>query len=86
MRKKSRPAWLIPEASVWYRLWSVRLALLAAFFGTLATALPLWQAVLSPLPFAALSTFCAIGASLVRVIRQPVAEEARQADAEDKSC
>lgn len=86
MRSRRRPSWLIPEASVWHRLWSVRLALLAAFFGAMAEVLPAWQAALSPIPFAVLSTLCAIGSSMARLVRQPVAEEARKADAEGQSC
>lgn len=61
---------LIAEAKACHRLWSMRFALLAALFGALELTLPLWQGIVPPSAFAALSTLCAVSAAIARVIKQ----------------
>jgi hypothetical protein len=61
---------LIDQPSKWHRLWSLRFAILAALFGALELALPLWQDVIPQTAFAALSTLCAAAAAVSRVIKQ----------------
>lgn len=61
---------VIPEASKWHRLWSVRLAILSAALGALEIALPLWHDVIPEDSFAALSTVTAVAAAVARVIKQ----------------
>jgi hypothetical protein len=63
---------LIKEARAWHKLWSMRLAILAAVFGTLELVMPIWQSVVPESMFAALSTVSAVGAAVARVIKQGV--------------
>lgn len=57
-------------APLWHRLWSVRLALLAALVSVAGQVLPLWQPLLAPFPFAILNTVLALLAAVSRVIHQ----------------
>ena len=61
---------LIENAPAWHRLWSMRLAILAALFGALELSLPLWRGVVPESTFAMLSTFSALAAAVSRVIKQ----------------
>lgn len=61
---------LVSEAKQWHRLWSVRLAVIAAVFGALEASLPLWESTLPDGVFAAVSTACGIGVGVARVLRQ----------------
>lgn len=61
---------LIDNASKAHKLWSVRLAVIAAIFGALELALPLWSDLVPPRVFAGLSTFTIMGAAIARVFKQ----------------
>ena len=61
---------LIDQPTKWHRFWSMRFAILAAVFGALELALPLWQDVIPQTTFATLSTLCAAAAAISRVIKQ----------------
>lgn len=61
---------LTDDAPHWHKLWSVRLAILAALLASLEATLPLWQGVIPDNMFAALSTAAAAGSAVARVIRQ----------------
>lgn len=60
----------IANASKWHKMWSVRLAILSAILGALELSLPLWQGIVPPNVFAALSTITAASAAVARVIKQ----------------
>ncbi|MTD33967.1 DUF7940 domain-containing protein [Paludibacterium denitrificans] len=66
-----------PIAPVWHRLWSIRFALLSAMCGLITVLLqtgtdllPVWQAALSPMPFAILSTVFGFLSAVSRVVHQ----------------
>lgn len=61
---------LIDNHAVWHKLWSIRLAILSAFFAAIEVSLPLWNDLLPPRVFAGLATLTAIGAGIARVIKQ----------------
>lgn len=61
---------LVPEAKQSHKLWSVRLAIVAAALGAAELSLPLWGGVVSDGVFAAMSSIVAIGAAVTRVIKQ----------------
>lgn len=61
---------LVPEAKNGHKLWSVRLAIIAAALGAAELSLPLWDGVVSNGVFAAMSSVVAIGAAVARVIKQ----------------
>lgn len=61
---------LIPESRKAYKLWSVRLAVIAAALAALEASLPLWEGVVPDNVFAALSSITGIAAAVARVIRQ----------------
>lgn len=61
---------LVPEARKAHRLWSVRLAVVAAALGAAEAALPLWGNVLPDGAFAALSSVVGVAAAVARVVRQ----------------
>jgi hypothetical protein len=52
-------------------LWSVRFALLSAFFGVAEMVLPQLQSFIPPLWFAGLSVVTALAAAVSRIIAQP---------------
>lgn len=60
----------IRNARKWHKMWSVRLAILSAALGALELSLPLWQGIVPPNVFAALSTITAASAAVARVIKQ----------------
>jgi len=57
------------------RLWSIRLALLAAALGAMEVALPLFQTVIPPMWFGVASVVVGIGSAIARLIAQPRARE-----------
>jgi len=61
---------LVPEAKQAGKLWSIRLAVVAAALGAAELSLPLWDGVVSDGVFAAMSSVVAIGAAVARVIKQ----------------
>lgn len=61
---------LTNDAKQWHRLWSVRLAAIAAGLAALEATLPLWSDVVPDNVFAAMSSVVAVGAAVARVIRQ----------------
>lgn len=61
---------LIPNAKQASKMWSVRLAALAAALAAAETTLPLWSGVIPDGTFAALSSGLAIAAAVARVIKQ----------------
>ncbi len=63
---------LIENPKQAHRLWSMRFAVLAALFGALELSLPLWQGIVPPSVFAALSTVSAALAAVSRVVKQNV--------------
>ena len=68
---------LIPECKRCYRLYSVQLGVLIAFFGfAQVTLLPMWQAQLSPSAYAAANSILASLLFVVRLIRQGPDQEA----------
>lgn len=61
---------LARDARKWHRLWSVRLAVIAAGLAALETTLPLWSETVPDNVFAAMSTVVAVAAAIARVIHQ----------------
>lgn len=61
---------MIPEAKQWYRLWSVRLAVLSAVMSACEALIPLWQPHIPPGVFAGLATLVGIAAAIARTIKQ----------------
>lgn len=61
----------IEGARYWHKLWSIRMALLSAGFGVVSASLPTWQPAIPPLPFAILSTACALIGAVSRLVQQP---------------
>jgi hypothetical protein len=57
--------------AIWYKLWSIRLALLAAAFGVLELALPALQDTIPHGWFAALSVLSALWGAYARLVPQP---------------
>lgn len=53
-----------------HRLWSVRLAVIAAALAALETSLPLWSGVVPDNVFAFASSAVGIAAAIARVVRQ----------------
>lgn len=61
---------LIKESKLWHRMWSVRFALLSAFFGAVELSLPLFNGVISDKIFATISLVLAICSACARVFPQ----------------
>lgn len=61
---------LTQNAKQAHKLWSVRLAILAAVMGAIEATLPLWQSALPDGVFAALASVVGVGAAVARVIKQ----------------
>lgn len=62
---------LIPEWKRCYRLYSVQLGVLMAFFGfAQVTLLPMWQAQLSPDAYATANSLLALLLFVVRLVKQ----------------
>ncbi|KAF2406685.1 hypothetical protein SAMN04490179_4522 [Pseudomonas antarctica] len=62
---------LIPEWKRCYRLYSVQLGVLIAFFGfSQVTLLPMWQAQLSPDAYATANSLLALLLFVVRLVKQ----------------
>ena len=61
---------LVPEAKQAHRLWSVRLAAIAAGLAALEASLPLWDGVVPDNVFAAASSIVGVCAAIARVVRQ----------------
>lgn len=61
---------LIPEAGKAGKMWSVRLAVLAAALGAVEATLPLWQDIIPAGLFAGLSSLVGIAAAVARVVKQ----------------
>lgn len=62
---------LIPEWKRCYRLYSVQLGVLIAFFGfAQVTLLPMWQAQLSPDAYATANSLLALLLFVVRLVKQ----------------
>ncbi|MDI5890619.1 hypothetical protein [Halomonas rhizosphaerae] len=61
---------LIPEAKRAGKLWSVRLAAIAAGLAAAEASLPLWEGMIPDGAFATLSSLVGIAAAVARVIRQ----------------
>lgn len=53
-----------------HKLWSVRLAVIAAALAALEASLPLWSGVVPDNVFAAASSAVGVAAAIARVIRQ----------------
>lgn len=63
---------LIDDASkIWHRLWSVRLAILAAVLGAIDAALPFVAPAHASPWFALLTMFVSLAAAGARMVRQP---------------
>lgn len=56
---------------VWYKLWSIRLALASAFFGILEVVLPFLQDTIPRGWFAGLSILLALWGAYARLVPQP---------------
>lgn len=69
---------LISNASKWHKLWSIRLALLSAVLAAVEASVPLWNGILAPNVFAALSGAVAVASAVARVIQQPSAHNDQQ--------
>lgn len=61
---------MIHEAKQWYRLWSVRLAVLSAGLSACEALIPLWQPHMPAGVFAALATLVGIAAAVARTVKQ----------------
>ena len=61
---------LIPESRQAAKLWSIRLAVIAAALGAAEASLPLWQGIIPDGIFAGLSSLVAVAAAVARVIKQ----------------
>lgn len=79
-----KPLTLIPHAPVWYRLWSIRLALIAALFGVAEQVLPLWTELIPANLFATLSTIAAVGSAVSRVVQQTTLPPVAVSDAPEQ--
>ena len=53
-----------------HKLWSIRLALVAAALGAIEATLPLWQSAVPDGVFAAMSSVVGIAAAVARVVKQ----------------
>jgi uncharacterized membrane protein len=60
------------------KLWSVRLALLAAVLSTVEVILPMFQEFIPRGPFAIVAAVVAIGAAVARVVAQPSLHDDQQ--------
>lgn len=63
-----------PQAGQWHRLWSLRLAVLAAALAAAQAALPLWHGLVPGWLFASLSSVVGVGAAVARVIHQQLGD------------
>lgn len=61
---------LIPDSKRAHKLWSVRLAAIAAGLAAAEASLPLWQGLVPDGVFAGLSSIVGIAAAIARVIHQ----------------
>ncbi|MBF57729.1 MAG: hypothetical protein CME80_08425 [Halomonas sp.] len=61
---------LIPNSRQASKMWSIRLAALAAALAAAETTLPLWSNVIPDGAFAALSSGLAVAAAVARVVKQ----------------
>ncbi|MEL7966370.1 hypothetical protein AAG587_08335 [Vreelandella neptunia] len=61
---------LIPNSRQASKMWSIRLAALAAALAAAETTLPLWSSVIPDGAFAALSSGLAVAAAVARVVKQ----------------
>lgn len=75
---------LIDDASVWHKLWSIRLALIAAIFAAIEATLPLWDGLLPPHIFATLATLAGLGSAISRVIKQAGLDPSDESEATDQ--
>ena len=66
---------LISNAQQASRMWSIRLAALAAALAAAETTLPLWSDIIPDGAFAALSSGLAVAAAVARVIKQAGIDE-----------
>lgn len=69
--KAWKPKYLLQDAPLWHRLWSVRIAICWAIFGGLWTALPAFQAYFPPLLFAAICIGFSLAILFARMTNQP---------------
>ena len=58
------------QAKQAHKLWSIRLALVAAALGAIEATLPLWQSAVPNGVFAAMSSVVGIAAAVARVVKQ----------------
>lgn len=61
---------LTSDAKQAHRLWSVRLAVIAAALAAMEASLPLWDGIVPDNVFAAASSAVGVAAAIARVIRQ----------------
>lgn len=61
---------LIPEASQWHKLWSIRLAILSAALSAAEVTLPMFTDIMPPGVFACLSMVVAVSAAIARTVKQ----------------
>jgi len=61
---------LVPESKKAAKLWSIRLAVIAAALGAAEASLPLWEGVVPDGAFAMASSAVAIAAAVARVVKQ----------------
>ncbi|SNY95556.1 DUF7940 domain-containing protein [Halomonas sp. hl-4] len=66
---------LIPNSRQASKMWSIRLAALAAALAAAETTLPLWSDIIPDGAFAALSSGIAVAAAVARVIKQANIDE-----------
>lgn len=61
---------LIKESKVWYKLWSIRFALMSAIFAAAELTMPLFNGVIPDQIFATISMLLAVASAASRVIKQ----------------
>ena len=61
---------LIPNASDWHKLWSVRLIILSAILSGVEIVLPYWSDAFPPHLFAILASVVSLAAAVARIVKQ----------------
>jgi hypothetical protein len=66
-----RAKYLAPDAHIWYKLWSVRVALFGGLLAGLWVALPALQSYVSPVEFGSICVGYALTFVVARLVNQP---------------
>jgi hypothetical protein len=69
--KALRLKYILQDAPLWHRLWSVRIAIFWAILGGLWVALPAFQVYIHPVVFAVICVGFSLAILFARVTKQP---------------